>query len=575
VAVGFGALPDGAPADALVVTRAMLAGTVMEVFVEPDSIVVEVEIGSSGATTFRDILPDEIYESLGFPAEAWRDRLLRFPVEGLVFTEGDDRPLPGRLVFLEPRTRVIRDEITGEPLPVAPEDEEQVLFARLVYPTSGRPARITMAPPFGPRGMIEGDIGFIVYHQDVPVNDFRYLGGREGLDLDWSDPFYSEFDRRTLRRQYYAAMNAFLYVEPYEVRKEIVLRPLDLQRWVDLGIEGQDTIRAEDQAAILDAVAEFLGQRGQVTIDGVPVAGEVDRVHFIYRNLRTSGVLDPPEDLPTISATIGAIFRYPVDGLPEQVTLEWDLFDDRIQEVTGAATDEAGPLPEILWPDDNVITWTNYLQNPTIPGLVPLVDPPSPVWRWAVGLGWLLVAAGVVVAALGLRTPEQRRARAMAGAGLVLAGLVLVPVARSAGAMTSDRTQEVVHGILLNVYKSFDFREEERIYDLLAQTADGPLLTEIYLETQRALELENQGGARAKVVEVDVLEANYEPLDAVGRGFRTRAVWNVAGSVGHWGHLHQRVNQYEALLTFDVIDGAWKIVEMELLQEERLPSSTI
>ncbi len=42
------------------------------------------------------------------------------------------------------------------------------------------------------------------------------------------------------------------------------------------------------------------------------------------------------------------------------------------------------------------------------------------------------------------------------------------------------------------------------------------------------------------------------------------------GSVGHWGHLHQRRNQYEAILTVKPVDGVWKITDLELLGEERL-----
>jgi hypothetical protein len=40
--------------------------------------------------------------------------------------------------------------------------------------------------------------------------------------------------------------------------------------------------------------------------------------------------------------------------------------------------------------------------------------------------------------------------------------------------------------------------------------------------------------------------------------------------VGHWGHIHQRINQYEARVVVKALDGVWKIVDLELLQEERL-----
>jgi hypothetical protein len=44
----------------------------------------------------------------------------------------------------------------------------------------------------------------------------------------------------------------------------------------------------------------------------------------------------------------------------------------------------------------------------------------------------------------------------------------------------------------------------------------------------------------------------------------------VSGSVGHWGHIHTRTNQYEAQLTVRAIDGAWKFTDLQLLQEQRI-----
>ena len=126
----------------------------------------------------------------------------------------------------------------------------------------------------------------------------------------------------------------------------------------------------------------------------------------------------------------------------------------------------------------------------------------------------------------------------------------------------------MVSGLLHNIYRAFDFREEEQIYDMLDRSVQGDLLTRIYLETRTGLELANQGGARAKVKEVEVVELSTEGGEA--GGFLATAVWHVTGSVGHWGHVHQRQNQYRAELGVAAQDGAWKLVALEVLEEERL-----
>ena len=50
------------------------------------------------------------------------------------------------------------------------------------------------------------------------------------------------------------------------------------------------------------------------------------------------------------------------------------------------------------------------------------------------------------------------------------------------------------------------------------------------------------------------------------------------GTVGHWGHVHTRKNQYEALVTVEPVEGHWKITGLELLEEKRVepynPSAT-
>ena len=123
-------------------------------------------------------------------------------------------------------------------------------------------------------------------------------------------------------------------------------------------------------------------------------------------------------------------------------------------------------------------------------------------------------------------------------------------------------------GLPVNIYRAFDFRGEEQIYDTLERSVEGDLLTRIYLETRKGLELANQGGARAKVKEIELLELSAEPAD--GGGIVADATWNVSGSVGHWGHVHQRRNQYRAQLHIAPIQGTWKLTDLEILQEQRL-----
>jgi hypothetical protein len=565
-------LPCPARPDAIIITKAMTASTIAEVFIEEGRILVEVEIGGRDLEGFRNLMPDAVYQRMGNDPVPWQERLSGFFRQDLVIRADGGPPLSGRLVAIEPRERVARDEITGDPLPVPEGEGEPVVFAVLEYPLSTRPRVLSISPPTGEGGVSQASIGFMTYHHEIPVNDFRYLSTEEVLDLDWSDPWYSAFRNRNLRRQYDAPMNAFLYVEPYEVRTEIIARPLDLQRWVDLGLEGLETIPVEMQYELNQKVAAFLAEHQSLSIDGQPVRPELDRVNFLRRTLRTSSVIDPPEELDIYSATLGVIFVHPTEGLPQEASLTWDLFDERIQRVPGAATDEAGPLRFFLVPDDNILWWKNFLKNPTIPTLVELAPPPSLGFRILGWSSWLILVLflGTIVMMVRSFVRERtvpRRAIAVSVVLLLAAGAAFAVTLPSR--MTDDKAEEMVAGLLHNIYRAFDFRGEEAIYDVLDRSVSGDLLTEIYLETRRGLELASQGGARAKVKDIELLEVESRPLEG-RKGFGARTRWNVAGSVGHWGHVHTRTNQYEADLTIEPVDGAWKLTNLTILQEERL-----
>ena len=132
----------------------------------------------------------------------------------------------------------------------------------------------------------------------------------------------------------------------------------------------------------------------------------------------------------------------------------------------------------------------------------------------------------------------------------------------------AERLQGLVAGLLHNVYRAFDYRGEETVYDVLARSVTGDLLNDVYLETRKGLELANQGGAQVKVKDIEMLDTRL--VDSEADRFSVEARWNVFGSVGHWGHIHQRTNAYHANIDVAEVDGAWKLVGMEILQEERL-----
>ncbi|RLA01106.1 MAG: hypothetical protein DRQ45_06435, partial [Gammaproteobacteria bacterium] len=136
--------------------------------------------------------------------------------------------------------------------------------------------------------------------------------------------------------------------------------------------------------------------------------------------------------------------------------------------------------------------------------------------------------------------------------------------------LDQQEAQTILNSLLKNVYRAFDFREESDVYDKLAISVQGDLLTDIYLQNRKSFAIQKAGGAQARVNEVEVLSATAEPAADKSKAFVLDATWTAQGSVGHWGHVHTRKNYYDAAITVEVIDGAWKITGLELLEEKRV-----
>ena len=191
----FFLFPLQAMADAVIRSTAMFADTIAEYYVESDHVRLELEIGGSDIASFRNLLPDEIYQQLGYGDEPLQDRLQLFMNRDMAIFLGD-QALPGFVRDMGPATRPRRDEVTGEELPTPDEEAVLVIGATLIFPFEGQPEALTLMAP-STTGL--ANIGFVLYHLGVAVNDFRFLASGYEVQLDWEDAWYSTFRQRALQ----------------------------------------------------------------------------------------------------------------------------------------------------------------------------------------------------------------------------------------------------------------------------------------------------------------------------------------------------------------------------------------
>ncbi len=107
-------------------SQAMFADTIAEYYVDDDHVRLELEIGSNDVGAFRNLLPDALYQRLGYGDAPLEERLPKFTSEDMPVLVGATK-LAGTVTKIGPATRPLRDSITGEELPT-PEDEATVVI---------------------------------------------------------------------------------------------------------------------------------------------------------------------------------------------------------------------------------------------------------------------------------------------------------------------------------------------------------------------------------------------------------------------------------------------------------------
>jgi len=580
-------IPSAASADWINLSGAENARNIVEIRIDKEQVLVQLEVFVEDLVIFDELIPDNLFPKPvpGRPNLEQRQQLFSEKVFQIVTDQGKKLPVIFKVV--EPRRRIERQSpfagminpYTRRPIPGPPADK-RVLYAELIYPFEGKPKSLTFIPPLGDNGLPQSSIGFICNHQGVTVVDFRVLSEESKLHLDWDDPWYSEFDKKALRRKIGTGMRTFLCIEPYEVRNEILVRVKDMMNWIDFDLRGDDYIEADEFNRVREQIGQFFLDRENVTIDDQRLKPILDRTAFVESSLQRSRFIESPEQVPLNSAMVGVILTYITDGIPQEIATTWELFSERVQKVTARMTDPAGPFPYDLTPDDNVLKWTNYLKTYTIPTVqkIDVADQhrgvPVPIGS-VVCIALLLPISWSVLRRRkhgGSVTPLFGLVSLLLIGALVLFPVFQVPVGGSARAsqFSTEDGQVVLDSLMKNVYRAFDFRDEEDVYDKLAVCVSGELLAELYLQQRRSLVVEQAGGAQAKVKEVAIEEVAVGKSTTQDGALDLRAQWTALGQVGHWGHVHSRQNRYDAIVTINPRDGAWKIIGLELIEEQRL-----
>jgi len=475
----------------------------------------------------------------------------------------DGKELPGRLQSL--------DKIAADKANPAQEAHYE---ANLAYPVGGQMATLAILPPAD----ASVSTGLVALHRGVPVSDLLPLQKPLTLALDWADPWRSRFDNPEFVRRH-AEPRSYVYVEPYEVRHELLLRLKDFKPWLDLGLRDPRFIEDGEREPLKRALGAFLLGRNPLLIDGTPATPQLDRVEFVRFN--RAGVLpvSEPGRLDADTVLVGVVLAYLTEAPARTVALRWDLFGGdagarQISLMQGQETFDgymSQKQPEFAWSQEESLEPAPAKEDPA-PAAQSAETGAPPASRAVLPVGLLLVL-GFVLFTVGL--PRQQ----LVGAGLVLLlatadfASYSRPSAMPDGAgLDEAQAKALLQALLHNAYRAFQAHGEEQAYDRLAKSLGGDLLDDIYLQQRRAILGQAQGlGGEGIVDRIEVLESRVLPADPSSATWQVDSRWMAHGTVSHWGHSHERHNLYQARLTLRPVDGGqWRIVGMEFTGGQRL-----
>ncbi|MEM7475548.1 MAG: hypothetical protein AAF483_11210, partial [Planctomycetota bacterium] len=319
----------------------------------------------------------------------------------------------------------------------------------------------------------------------------------------------------------------------------------------------------------------------------------VDRCDFFGLNFKDFAKQAERKRVSLASARVGIILSYKTESTPNNLGLTWNRFNNYIWTINMVifAFDEISKTTLSRLDSSNTYRWENP-GEPELPPVLPVVAelPAEPKWSLPVATLGCILACPLILLMIRLLAPSPKSFGIVFILALV-GSIVGWPFFRwevtqpfyTPPPIVGTEANSIFSALHENVYRAFDYRREEDIYDALAVSIDGELLEDIYLQIRKGLEMQEQGGAISKIAEVEILKGNMlTPEEAQqehddsghSRRFTYKGLWNVAGTVEHWGHIHARTNQYEARFEIETRENTWKITSLDLLAEERVSFET-
>jgi hypothetical protein len=519
-------------ADWMNLTGAETAQNIVEIYVLDDHVRVKLEVYIGNLEKFEELIPDEWFKDSSNKRPSLEQRMKTFASQRLQFITGEGVTLPAKLLLAEPRQRVDRQSayagminpLTRRRVQDAPADK-RVLYAEIIYPFDGKPDQLKIIPPLDDQGFVTANIGFVAYHQSVPIIDFRFLGQAATLNLDWQDPWYTKFDNRNLSRHHKYPLMLYLYIEPRQVRLESLLRFTDIVELTDFSVD-ESQLSVKDKRQLLQQhIKNYYSDKDTLEIDGVFFKPDSIRVEFLHATLTGLKVIDVETAMDEPSLLVGISQQYLITALPQKIDSRWSFFNQRINRIPVVVTDPVGPLMNLIDKDDPEFGWQNFLKKYSDP-VLHAVD---------VDTGWSITIPYLGETKIINWMPDEQEAL------------------------------EIVDAVLENVRVAFIEKDPDSFALVLGRVISSEQDRTLQKELAKLFSPNVTGGGASSVQAFSDMQINgMRELDEPD-GFSATISGSASINAKHWGHIDARQFQFQLLLDLIEVDQQWRLADLTVI----------
>ena len=407
----------------------------------------------------------------------------------------------------------------------------------------------------------------------------------DASDAEWETWFSKQRDA-TLGITSYSSVYSFVYIEPNEIRHEILIPLATLKTILPVKSRDPSFIEIDEQELIRTLIRDWLRDENPVTMNGTRITPEFSRIDFYGLDLRDFAAQAAEQKVSLASGRVGIILRYRTpDDAVHDATVTWEKYYSTMNKIQSVVISYPDRIDRFEFSKfnkaiDNVLTWTcdpDSLPQPIQSVASTIVPRPELV----IPIG-SLVCLGIAFTSLRILKSSVRLL--VSGAALILAmagwrsaGFAIDHPWQPPAELSDENATEIFQKLHQGVYRSLDFGSEDRVYDVLATSVDGTLLEKLYLQLHQSLEMREQSGAVARIQSIKYdngKQTTRSSTTVPWPGFEYNSTWTVAGTVEHWGHIHERQNRFDAVFTIEPRDGNWKITRMDIANQQQIAAKT-